>query len=215
MRILDQTVWAVIYEILLSPEIMINALEQEYGNEENTEIREQINFLEKQIKKIKLEDEKMYKAYLAEAFDETEYAEHRGTLKNQQQKLEEDARSLQERIMSPEEFEERKQEIYIICQNAAKSGLAFDAPFKIQKQIINTIVDKITLNANEGWFELEGVIQGQYLFPENKKAAPNNGTAKSEITEEKGSIAFIPKGMDSSPQSFENWRGMSMSLARD
>ncbi len=204
MRILDQAVWSVIYGILLSPEIMINALEQEYGNEENTGVREQINFLEKQIKKIKLEDEKMYKAYLAEAFDETEYAEHRETLKNRQQKLEEGARSLQERIMSPEEFEERKQEIYIICQNAVKSGLAFDAPFKIQKQIINTIVDKITLNANEAWFELEGVIQGQYLFPENKKAAPDNGTTQSEIVIEKGSIVCNPKDMGSLPQLIEN-----------
>jgi len=212
-RILDQAVWAVVYEVLVSPKIMINALEQEYGNEENTGIREQINFLEKQIKKIKLEDEKMYKAYLAEAFDEIEYAEHRRELKKRQQKLEEEARSLQERIMSPEEFEERKREIYIICQNAAKSGLAFDAPFEIQKQVINTIVDKITLNANEGWFELEGVIQGQYLFPENKKATPNNKAAKSEATEEKGSIVCNSKDRDSSLQSVESWREMLKNLA--
>jgi site-specific DNA recombinase len=87
MRILDHIVWSVIYEVLLYPNIMIGALEREFNSEQNEQTRNQLEFLENQIKELKQEDEQLYKAYLADAFDENEYAEHRSLIKNQQQKL--------------------------------------------------------------------------------------------------------------------------------
>ena len=200
----DNAVWSVIYDVLLSPEIMIDALEREYMSDENEQTRAQITFLNKQIKELKIEDEKMYAAYLADAFDENEYAENRSILREQQQKLQVEVNRLESNLMSPEQFDERKQEIYLLCQNAAKSGLVFDAPFDVRQRIITTIVDKITLNANEGWFELEGVIRGQYLFPDvvNEETDQGNGSANgNDGTEEKVAFVCIPKGRDSSQQS--------------
>ena len=200
MRILDNAVWSVIYDVLLSPEIMIDALEREYMSDENEQTRAQITFLNRQIKELKIEDEKMYAAYLADAFDENEYAENRSILREQQQKLQVEVNRLENNLMSPEQFEERKQEIYLLCQNAAKSGLVFNAPFDVRQRIITTIVDKITLNANEGWFELEGVIRGQYLFPDvvNEETDQGNRSANgNEGTEEKVAFVCIPKGRDS------------------
>jgi len=181
MRILDHAVWSVIYEVLLNPEIMIGALEREFHGEQNEQIRSQIEFLESQIRELKIEDERLYSAYLAGAFDENEYAEHRTLVKSQQQRHQADINRLMENVMSSEQFEERKQEIIAICQNAARSGLVFDAPFDVQQRIIKTIIDKITLNANEGWFEIEGVVSGKYLFdgvepnPETSNFGGTNG----------------------------------------
>jgi len=131
--------------------------------------------MENQIKELKLEDEQLYKAYLADVFDGNEYAERRGFIKDQQQKLQAEMSRLETGLMSVDQFEERKQEILKICQNAANSGLVFDAPFEVRQRIIKTIVDKITLNANEGWFELEGVISGQYLFENNNEDGSDEG----------------------------------------
>jgi len=200
MRILDNAVWSVIYDVLLSPEIMIDALEREYMSDENEQTRAQITFLNRQIKELKVEDEKMYAAYLADAFDENEYAENRCILREQQQKLQVEVNRLESNLMSPEQFEERKQEIYLLCQNAAKSGLLFNAPFDVRQRIITTIVDKITLNANEGWFELEGVIRGQYLFPDliNKETDQGNGSADGNNGSDKNvRFVCIPKDRDS------------------
>ena len=172
---------------------MIGALEREFRSEQNEQIRNQIEYLEGQLKELKLEDERLYKAYLADAFDENEYAEHRSLITNQQQKLQAEIRKLEEGLMSADQFEERKREIFSICQNAAKSGLVFEAPFEVRQRIIKTIVDKITLNTNEGWFEIEGVIRGQYLFENQGEGSDNGGNDGGKIVP----IVYNPKGRDS------------------
>jgi DNA invertase Pin-like site-specific DNA recombinase len=197
-RILDHSVWSVIYEVLLYPDIMIGALEREFNSEQNEQTRSQMGYMENQIKELKLEDEQLYKAYLADVFDENEYAERRSFIKDQQQKLQAEMSRLETGLMSVDQFEERKQEILKICQNAANSGLVFDAPFEVRQRIIKTIVDKITLNANEGWFELEGVISGQYLFDNNNEDGSHEGpNDQNNPGGEVGQIVCNPKGRDS------------------
>lgn len=169
MRVLDHSIWYVIYEVLLNPQVLLDALEKEYNSEQNEQVRNQVVFLNNQIRELKHEDEKLYKAYLADAFDETEYAEQRRHITNQLQTLSAEIGRIEEGLIRPEQYEDRKQEILAICQSAKISGLAFDTPFEVKQRIIRTIVDKITLNANEGWFELEGVINGQYLFNNDGK----------------------------------------------
>ena len=208
MRILDQAVWSVIYDVLLDPEIMLGALEREFNSEQNEQARNQIEFLEDQIKELKLEDERLYRAYLADAFDETEYAEQRSLITNQLQKLQAEISRIEGNVMLPEQFEERKQEILAICQNAKKSGLVFDAPFEVRKGIITTIVDKITINANEGWFELEGIINGQYLF-ENSENIRDASGEQDNSSGEIVPIVCTPKDRGSSPPPVENWPGRS------
>lgn len=164
MRILDHSIWCVIYEVLLNPRLLLDTLEKEFNSSQNEQIRNQVDFMNNQIRELKLEDEQLYKAYLADAFNETEYSEHRSHITNQIQTLQAEIGRVEENLISPEQFEERRQEILTICQNAKNSGLVFDTPLEVRQRIIRTIVDKITLNVNEGWFELEGVINGQYLF---------------------------------------------------
>ncbi|MCZ7547581.1 MAG: recombinase family protein [Anaerolineales bacterium] len=213
-RKLDQAVWSVIYEVLLYPDIMIEALEKEFASEQNEQTRNQIDYLESQIRELKLEDEQLYKAYLADAFDENEYAEHRSLITSQLQKLQTEIDQLAEGLMTVDQFEERKQEILALCQNAARSGLVFDAPFDVRQKIIHTIVEKITLNANEGWFEIEGVIKGQYLF-DNSENNPQPVLGDQGTTNpEDGSIVYTPQGRGSSLPPIENWRKTSTSLWR-
>ncbi len=201
MRILDHSIWYLIYEVLLNPQILLDALEKEYNSEQNEQIRNQVDFLNNQIRELKLEDEQLYKAYLADAFDEIEYAEHRSRITNQLQTLSTELGRIEENLIHPEQYEERKQEILIICQNAKTSGLAFDIPFEIKQRIIRTIVDKITLNANEGWFELEGVINGQYLFNNDDNNEENSNESGAENNTRNG---FERNRNKSNPQAFSS-----------
>jgi hypothetical protein len=43
----------------------------------------------------------------------------------------------------------------------------------VKRNIIKTIVERIILNVNEGWFELEGVIRGRYYLYEDQKPHPH------------------------------------------
>jgi site-specific DNA recombinase len=171
-RILDAAVWSVIYQVLLEPQILITALEKEFKGNRNEQTIRQITFLENQINESKVEDEKLYKAYLAGVFNEIEYAGRRKLIKENRQKLSNELHLLNGSLISPEKFDERKQEILLVCSNATTNGLAQNAPFEVKRNIIKTIVERITLNVNEGWFELEGVIRGRYPLFENIEARP-------------------------------------------
>jgi site-specific DNA recombinase len=162
--VVDEAVWSVVYQVLLDPQILIAALEQEFAGERNNQTSQQIAFLENQINSLAAEDEKLYKAYLAEVFDENEYAGRRARVKEQRQKLQAELQQLNGSLLSPESFAERKREILMVCSNAASNGLAQNAPFEVRRNIIKTIVERIVLNVNEGWFELEGVIRGRYYL---------------------------------------------------
>lgn len=209
-RKLDLAVWSVIYDVLLYPDIMIEALEKEFASEQNEQTRNQIEYIKSQIKELKLEDEQLYKAYLADAFDENEYAEHRSLITSQLQKLQTETDRLTEGLMTIDQFEERKQEILTLCQNAIRSGLVFDAPFNVRQRIIHTIVDKIILNTNEGWFEIEGVIRGQYLFGSDENDPQPVLEEQGTNNPETASIVYTPKGRDSSPRQVGNSRRRSM-----
>lgn len=169
-RILEAAVWKVVYPVLLDPRILIASLEREFQGDHNEQTARQIAYLEAQILALKSEDDKLYKAYLAGVFNEVEYAGRRKLIKENQQRLSTELLQLNETVISPERFEARKQEILTICRHATTSGLAFDATPEIKRNILKTILDKVILNVNEGWFDLEGVIRGRYPLFENPEA---------------------------------------------
>jgi hypothetical protein len=166
-KVVDAAVWSVIYQVLLDPQILISALDKEFNGERNEQATRQIQFLEKQIAAAQTEDEKLYKAYLAGVFNEVEFAGRRKLVKENQQKLVAELEQLHGNLISPDNYEQKKQEILMVCNTAADNGLAEDAPFEVKQRIIKTVVENIILNVNEGWFELQGVIHGRYpLFDE-------------------------------------------------
>jgi site-specific DNA recombinase len=182
-RILEEAVWSVVYQVLLHPEILIDVLEREFHGDRNEQVSRQITFLESQIESSKTEDEKLYRAYVAGVFNEVEYAGRRKMIKDNQQRLTTELRQLNENLISPDRFEQQKQEILLICQRATANGLAQDAAFEVRRNIIKAIVDKVVLDVDGNWFELEGIIRGRYSLYKNpetrRKPRRKNGRGTS------------------------------------
>jgi site-specific DNA recombinase len=161
-RILEPAVWSVVYQVLLDPQILIRSLEKEFKGDRNDQIARQMTYLDSQIQACQTEDEKLYRAYMAGVFNEIEYAGRRQMIKDNAQKLATELRQLSDSVISPERLEEQKRHILLVCRTAAANGLAENAPIEIQRNIMKAVVEKIILNVDEGWFELEGVIRGRY-----------------------------------------------------
>lgn len=161
---LDDAVWSIVYNTLLDPQILIGALESEFNGERNAQLMSQVQYLENQIRESEAADAKLYKAYMADVFDEHEYAERRRALKENSQRLIFELEKIKGGMMTQQQFDERKQSIISIAQSITRSKLPFDAPFEVKQRLLKTVVDKITLNVKEGWFYVEGVISGEYLL---------------------------------------------------
>lgn len=161
-HVLENAVWSVICTLLLEPTALISALESDFLGEKNSQVAHQASFIEGQIEEKRQEDERLYKAYVAGAFDETEYAERRSLLRAQFQRLEQELVKLQRHIMTAVEFEARKNYIMEFSRRVQEDGAVVTAPYDAKRRILKMIVDRIVLNTAEGWFRIEGVFPGIY-----------------------------------------------------
>jgi site-specific DNA recombinase len=76
-EILDALVWEAITDALLNPEALHTAIDARYSNDRVVDIRKQIDFLTREIPRKEKEEQRLYQAYLAEAYTPDEYAGER------------------------------------------------------------------------------------------------------------------------------------------
>ncbi len=163
----DDAVWSAVCRILLEPEILIHALEQSFAGGDNAQLRDEITFLERQLKERDDEDEKLYRAYQADVFDAHEYAARRRLVKEGRSKLLTELEHLRSQVMTEAQLEERKRLVRAIAASAPHAKLIKDASFEDRQRIIKLVVDRVVLNVNEGWCRIEGAVRGIYPVPGN------------------------------------------------
>lgn len=161
---LEDAIWQVVCTIVMQPERLIAQIDAQLHDDENTGLRKQIAFLMRQIDEGKQEDEKLYKAFIAGAFDENEYAEKRAALKERLATLEQEEEGLSSRLISKDVIEADKAMILQFASQAQELGVVRDAPFDFKQHILKLLVDKVTLNVVEGWFQMEGYISGVWAI---------------------------------------------------
>ncbi len=212
-RILESKIWSMVYTVLLEPQILIDALDREYYGEGNARLKAQIEYLVKSIADLDEDDKALWRAYRAKVFDEEEYKSRRDELKESKVKNQTQLENLRSQLVPPEVYEEKKRYIHSICKAAKDSGLTEDAPYETKRRIIRLMIDKITLNVNEGWVKLEGSLSGlYYLWGEDGK--PRMADDEGGPSGGGEPIMGNPKGRGSSPPPSGNWPGRSASLAR-
>ena len=66
------------------------------------------------------------------------------------------------RVISRERLELNKQVILQQSASLKQQGVIPEPPFDKKQAMLKVVVDKITLNVDEEWFEIAGVIPGRY-----------------------------------------------------
>jgi site-specific DNA recombinase len=163
-EVLDAAIWKVISEALLNPALVIAAIDAKYAGDAVQAIHEQIAFVEREIQEKAAEADKLYKAYLAEAFTAEEFAAERQQLTKQRDTLSGELQHLRSQILTPEELAEKKEATIRLLDQARNSVDLANAPFALKHQLIKLLVDDIVLNTKEGWFEMKGII-AEGFFP--------------------------------------------------
>jgi site-specific DNA recombinase len=160
--VIEPAVWKLVCTALLQPETLVRAIESDAYTERNQRLQEQIAYLEREIATRHDGDEKLYRAYMAGAFDEQEYAARRRMLKTESATMSEQLEALRTQVVTVEEVEARKAQVHALAEQAAALNLLDDIGFADKQRIIKLLVDSITLHVGEGWFRLEGVIRGVF-----------------------------------------------------
>jgi site-specific DNA recombinase len=163
-KVIEAAVWKVVSHVILHPEIVINALEEMYASGANQQLIAEVAYLEKQQGELRAEDERLYRAYNAGAYDEDELAKLRHDIKSRGKKLEEEKAKVKVKIVTHEEIEATKARIISICAHYRPHVENVETPFEMKKVMTRLVVDRIKINTREEWFDLEGVFRGRYDY---------------------------------------------------
>ncbi len=171
-NIIEPAVWRVVCEALLKPKLLLTALEANTFDERSAQVGQQIAYLERELVAKQAEDDKLYKAYVAEVFDEVEFRERRVRLKDEVARLQSERDKLLPKRVSIEQFEAQK--AMVMQFSAQLKGMSVDVteitesvPFELKQRMMKLMVDKISLNGREGWFQLEGIMRGTHHIANN------------------------------------------------
>lgn len=162
--IIEPAVWLAVCTALLDPDGLVSALQADLFDEQNTQLEQQIVYLEREINARKDEDDKLYRAYVAGAFDETEYADRRALLKAEAARLASDRDKLLPQRVTEAQFEEQKAFVYQFAERLRALDAHLDPPFEVKQRILKMTVKQIILNTREKWFRLEGIVRGTYAI---------------------------------------------------
>lgn len=143
---------------------MIEALNRHFADDDNTVVLEQIAFLEAQLVDKSKEEEKVYRAYVAGAFDEHEFADKRRILKETAQVLMFEIERLKDRVLTREQIEEQKRFILHMAAQLKKADRLRNVPFEIKRQVIKLVVNQISIDTREQLIHVEGAISETYAL---------------------------------------------------
>ena len=164
---LDSLVWYQICQVLLEPTLLLAYLDSLLTDEKNVALASQIKYQERLLEEKRKEDEKLYRAYMADVFDEIEYLARRRELKDTFGKLEQELAHLQDQEVTRGEIENKRKFVLLISERARAQGMQIDMPFAVKQRVIKTVVDQIILNQREGWFRIEGIIPGTFSLTDD------------------------------------------------
>lgn len=160
---LDAMVWNAVIGVLFDRERLEEGMERYFSRQKLETTAEELEFLQTQLTTMELEDERLYQAYMAQAFDADEYARRRRDLKERKGTLESKKDDLVRRLQHQSSAATRKQQILkSVADLKRQAGEA--TPFDLRRRIIVKVVDRIVVNTREEWFELEGAIAGRFEF---------------------------------------------------
>lgn len=69
----------------------------------------------------------------------------------------------------------QKQAILQLAGKLQALNAHLDPPFHVKQHVLKMAVNRILLNAREGWFRLDGVVRGEYAI-ENSSVSGNTRT---------------------------------------
>lgn len=162
-NVLENVVWHSICQVLLEPERLITQLEAVLDAGENSSLEKQVGYINKQISSLANEDEKLYRAYIADVFDEKEFAARRQLLKQREIILQQELEEIQNRQVSKAQMEQDKGVILKLAETLRAKEVAIDAPFELKNHIIRMLVECVLIDTEKQQIELKGHIKG--VFP--------------------------------------------------
>jgi hypothetical protein len=188
---IDPHVWRSVVAIITNPDILLNALAQE--EDSDSELQEQLAYLERQLRQCEREDNQWDRAFAAEILTVAEYKEKRAAVRIRRDALDSQRQVLLDQLATRHEIDRKRTMVVDQLALIRATGVSEDLPFEEKRRIMRLLVDRVVIDTIEQWYRLEGVIKGTYLFGDGERDArgeDNTGRDGGQLVSQGGSSAL-------------------------
>lgn len=181
--IVDPHVWDTVCQLANDPDILINLLEEEHDKFKRGELSDQLKYIDKQIKNCHVEEQQWDKAYAAKIFSLEEYKEKRATVQNRIIALQAEWEKVSEEAAMLQILEQKRELIYERFKMLKEAGFTPDIPFLDKRKMLAMLIDKVVIDSKNGWYRLEGSVQGTYQYEvKNSSEDGDSSNTSTDIT---------------------------------
>ncbi len=165
---IDPHVWRSVVAIITNPDILLNALAQE--EDSDSELQEQLAYLERQLRQCEREDNQWDRAFAAEILTVAEYKEKRAAVRIRCDALDEQRQVLLDQLASRHEIDRKRAMVVEQLALIRATGVSEDLPFEEKRRIMRLLIDRVVIDTVDQWYRLEGVIKGTYQFGDKERS---------------------------------------------
>ncbi|MBN8634431.1 MAG: recombinase family protein [Anaerolineae bacterium] len=162
-EVLERAIWNVVSAIFTDPSIIIDHLNRQLSGDQNAQIRNEIEYMERQLQGLDEQDERAKDGFRLGVFTADEAKQQRETIRRDRLRISQQLDALRKQVILPEDVEAQKSRILQLCESAVQSGKVASAPPDVKKHFIGMVIDSITLNVEQGWFRLEGLFRSEAI----------------------------------------------------
>ncbi len=168
MDVMDKTILDLVRQMAESPDILISWVKKYHDESGIEDTKKQITFLEKAIEQTAETDDKHYKAYMAGAFNEKEFAAKKKSTENERESLRHELQALKAGLYQFDQIQKHIENLSAHIRDLQLMGAL--EHFEFQQQLVRMLIDKIIINHTEGWFKIVGKfgVQTYPIYAERK-----------------------------------------------
>lgn len=161
---IDPLIWEAVCQLITDPEILMGYIEEENEKFQRGELTDQLQYIERQLKQCEREAHQWDRAFAADILDIQEYQDKKHAVSLRQNELEQAQEKIADEMALVIAFERKREVIHDHLTMIQESGFALDLPFKEKRRIVAMLVDRVVIESEQGWYRIEGAIEGTYQF---------------------------------------------------
>jgi hypothetical protein len=209
---IERRVWEKIEEVIYKPDVIIKRLEERVDVAHMNALKEQVEYINGQLKGLEKEEKKLEAAYNADIYSLEQFKSKMADLKERMKKYEVGKSKVQAQMAEHASIEDQKRVVITALKKLKKEveqakreqRLPNEIPFELKRKLLTVLVDVILVNSVKREFTIHGEIKGTYGIDNDPE--PDNGENNGN------SRGGIPK--TSARKSRSPTRGRAVSRAR-
>jgi site-specific DNA recombinase len=171
--VIEPVIWQAIVQMIMDPQVILDTIDADY-DVKLAEYRNELDYIEQSLDKVRAEWERWNRAYGAGVLDLDELKKRRNDITRRRKQLEVDRDELSGRIERIESIEDRKayaSEILGLYRQVVEEA-GKEPPLDLKKQVLRMLVDTIWVNDQTMTARIDGVIPSTVDIMEISFASP-------------------------------------------